>query len=217
MSRLLVVSPISLTTKVFSYSHDHILRNWYPHVVYPNNSSSIHHIRHPLHLACLSDANNVAIIEKLLATYPDAASKFDSADHLLPLHIAAQQCATPECLKLLYDAYPQGIKLKTKNDGLLPLHLSCQNRDVYPKTVAALLELYPDAAKEAANDGSLPLHVASQSGCSMSVLKVLFEANPHAMTDKNKRGDTPFKCAEGKQGSQRNLTQLEEQGTAHAQ
>lgn len=88
---------------------------------------------------------------------------------------------------------------------------------MYPKTIATLLELYPDAAKEVDNDGSLPLHLASQSGCSMTVLKILFEANPHGMAERNKHGDTPFKCAEGKQDSQRNLTELEEHGAAHAQ
>lgn len=168
---------------------------------------------HPLHTACLCDAN-IAVIEKLLAAYPEAAAKFDGPEHLLPLHIASQHCATPECLKVLHDAYPPGIKLKTKDGGLLPLHLACGNREVYPKTIAALIELYPDASKEAADDGSLPLHRASQSGCSMGVLKILFEANPHASVEKNNHGETPFKCAEGKQASQRNLAELEERRSA---
>ena len=168
---------------------------------------------HPLHTACLCDAN-IAVMERLLAVYPEAASKFDGDEHLLPLHIAAKHCATPECLKMLHDAYPAGIKLKSKEGGKLPLHLAVQNRKVFPKTIAALIELYPDASKEVADDGSLPLHIASQSGCSMAVLKILFEANPHASMEKNKHGETPFKCAEGKQASQRNLMELEERNSA---
>eukprot|EP00567_Pseudictyota_dubia_P001060 CAMPEP_0197465674 /NCGR_PEP_ID=MMETSP1175-20131217/64661_1 /TAXON_ID=1003142 /ORGANISM="Triceratium dubium, Strain CCMP147" /LENGTH=322 /DNA_ID=CAMNT_0043001693 /DNA_START=169 /DNA_END=1137 /DNA_ORIENTATION=- len=172
---------------------------------------------HALHIACFNKVGP-SIVRKLLVACDDAATKADSPEHQLPLHIAAKCGADAETLKLIYDKYPEAIKLRTKNDGLLPLHLACSRKDVAPSEIEALLSFYPDAAKETGRvDGSLPLHVASRSGCSMAVLKILHEAYPRAMMEKNRMGDTPFACAAGKSESQRNLNSLEESGPQSAQ
>mmetsp|Transcript_1578 Transcript_1578/g.2885 ORF Transcript_1578/g.2885 Transcript_1578/m.2885 type:complete len:371 (+) Transcript_1578:58-1170(+) len=71
------------------------------------------------------------------------------------------------------------------------LHLLCQCCPSVD-TVRSLLELDPNAIKEADANGCLPIHVAMTNGASHSVLSILIETYPYGVKMKNKWGYTAF-------------------------
>jgi len=80
--------------------------------------------RTPLHYAICDHAPYETVVE-LVERCPLAARLQDN-NGWLPLHVACRYGATHEIFKLLVDAYPPGLDVKTKSCGMTPL--MCANR-----------------------------------------------------------------------------------------
>lgn len=131
-------------------------------------------------------------MRKLVLAYPHATVMPDTPEHQLPLHLAAFHNACVETLQIIYDGNPDAAKCHTKS-GLLPLHVACSQKNAKKETLSFLLEHYPDGAMQGTKAcQSLPLHLAARYGCSMDCIKLLTNAYPKGLTEKNLHGETPF-------------------------
>lgn len=78
----------------------------------------------PIHWACTEPRVPLALLDKLLAAYPEGARTKNEV-HLLPLHIAIRANVKPAWLQRLLAVYPHGVHVDTP-DGLSVLDLADQ-------------------------------------------------------------------------------------------
>eukprot|EP01043_Picozoa_sp_COSAG02_P085795 COSAG02_NODE_23375_length_720_cov_3.710145_1_plen_100_part_01 len=76
-------------------------------------------------------------------------------------------------------AEPGWVYEKYLPGGHLPLHYAAENQ-ASSEVVAALLEAYPEAAREKDDDGYLPLHYAAQNQASSEMVAALLEDHTSA-------------------------------------
>jgi ankyrin repeat protein len=107
---------------------------------------------------------NVALLQLLVDAFPDSITLKDNCgrtpsqilkesgtvkkkdeNRMLPLHQQAHHniCLTLNLLKLLHDAYPEGIA-QTDRHGMLPFHHACLNRSISIEVLNLFIELYPE-------------------------------------------------------------------------
>ena len=72
------------------------------------------------------------------------------------------------------------------NDIKLPLHYAAEKQAPL-EVIKALVEAYPEGAKEKDEDQMLPLHYAAQAQAPLEVIKALVEAYPEGAKE-NARG-----------------------------
>jgi ankyrin repeat protein len=113
----------------------------------------------------------VAIVHRLIDS--TRIRKTDRAG-MLPLHIAGQNAASLDCLRLLLDAYPMAIQTGDKN-GRLPLHAACTNPRSTRACLHYLIQAYPEALKTFDKLGALPLHLAIQRRLPTDVILYLID------------------------------------------
>jgi ankyrin repeat protein len=77
----------------------------------------------PLHNAIYTGASH-AVVKVLLEANPNAAAAIDPIGSL-PLHTACD-CADPEIIKMLFDAYPKAVEVFNEYGGYLPIHIVCR-------------------------------------------------------------------------------------------
>jgi ankyrin repeat protein len=104
----------------------------------------------PLHLAasCQKDKYGQAVVEALLAAYPEATREKTDEGGYLPLHLAARSQHGAHGLAVveaLLAAYPEGV-LEKNNDGTLPLVIA-QGSNYTEIGITALLKEAADSQR----------------------------------------------------------------------
>eukprot|EP00957_Ditylum_brightwellii_P203571 15335253-Ditylum_brightwellii.AAC.1 len=117
------------------------------------------------------------VVKLLLEKHPKAAREKDG-DMNTPLHLIAQQKAPLDLLSLFLRSWPDATKEQDK-DGNTPLHYACANGALW---------------REERNDPG-HLHMAHSDGALPDAVSLLLNSWPDAMTEKNKRGQTPLHYA----------------------
>lgn len=123
----------------------------------------------PLHTAASFRAP-VEVIERLLESYPEAASMTNNYGNLA-LHFTAWKKGPLDCMRLLLQVFPEGAAQRN-NHGNLPLHYAAHyNAPI--DVVEALYIAYPDAAHQKNNDSNTPLDLAVADGAASNVVALL--------------------------------------------
>jgi len=134
----------------------------------------------PLHQAITSSRMDQSeIVKILLPAFPGAAA-IPNRDHLLPIFTSVMKYPDMETFRLLYDAYPAGI-VETDDYGQSLLHHAILTSFNISK---AILELRPDAIKDADGAGWLPIHMFCHRGKINMVREIfwlLYNAYPEAV------------------------------------
>jgi len=149
----------------------------------------------PLHLMCKLNNPPSDLIQDIVDAAPDVASWTDSHGWL-PLHHACANGASPEVLRTLIHAYPDG-KITQDSLNRTPLHFYATRNSDNPAAMVENVELLCDSGAAELTDkgGMLPMHYACAYGTSSVVLKVLAEAYPDSLTAKEQKGRTPMHLA----------------------
>lgn len=149
----------------------------------------------PLHLICKLHNPPDDIVQALVEAAPDTTAWTDTHGWL-PLHHACANGASPEVIKLLIDAFPEG-KLQQDNQKRTPLHFYSTRNNDNPANMALNAELLSDtgAAELADGGGMLPLHYACAYGTHPAVLQVIADAYPMSLQAQENHGRTPMHLA----------------------
>jgi hypothetical protein len=115
---------------------------------------------------------------------------YGSGSPHLPIHLACSYSAPQNIVHLLIEAYPDGLKAKTKN-GFNPLHIACK-KSLSHEILLELIETCPDAVSDKDEFGRIPLHLACRNNISLSGVKALIEAYPESCALKDYNGHTAF-------------------------
>jgi len=149
-----------------------------------------------LHLMCKLQNPPDDVILALVEAAADTVSWTDSHGWL-PLHHACANGASPEVIKILIDAYPEG-KIHQDTQSRTPLHFYVTRGsvdNVASMTVNAQLLSDTGAAALADRAGMLPMHYACAYGSHPAVLEVLGNVYPESLTAKEDNGRTPMHLA----------------------
>ncbi len=139
----------------------------------------------PLHyLVCARPPDQ--LVKSILQLAPDAIHKKNTAGYL-PLHYACLFKASPDVIKMLFEAYPQAAKVQCRFGKTLPLHYACSCNESL-EIIKIILDAYPNGAKVQNSKGDLPLHYACHYNASPDVIKMLLEANPQAAEVQSEHG-----------------------------
>ena len=103
----------------------------------------------PLHVGAMAGAP-VGTMKMVLEAYPEAASKVDTLDGSLPLHMCISRETDEAVLELLINAYPKGAQTLAANKEL-PLHKAIAKAT--PSVVRRLLDAFPRGASRRATPG----------------------------------------------------------------
>uniref|UniRef100_A0A7S4HN53 Uncharacterized protein n=1 Tax=Odontella aurita TaxID=265563 RepID=A0A7S4HN53_9STRA len=118
------------------------------------------------------------------------------------LHIALRsnggEKVTYEVVKLLSLSAPDVLTTKDKSGGI-PLSIALQNK-VGSQIIRYLVEKNKEAAGIADSNGNYPLHFAcadvlGKKRYSLSVIRLVFEAHPAAVNERNENGKAPLDLA----------------------
>ena len=155
--------------------------------------------------------NLLSVVKALLDVYPEGVK--ERYDGRLPLASSLQMGGTDDEVLALLAAYPQAAGDKQvdlsgsdnpdaesetlqKGDPLLlllnnkpakvapplPLHYAIMDMRSQ-KVLKALLNAYPDAAKEKMNDGRLPIEVCAKNKASEDLMLALYKADPKSRVE----------------------------------
>eukprot|EP00985_Skeletonema_marinoi_P010383 scaffold4880_cov80-Skeletonema_marinoi.AAC.1 len=155
--------------------------------------------------------NLLSVVKALLDVYPEGVT--ERYDGRLPLASSLQMGGTDDEVLALLAAYPQAAGDKQvdssgsdnpdaesetlqKGDPLLllsgnkpakvapplPLHYAIMEMRSQ-KVLKALLDAYPDAAKEKMNDGRLPIEVCAKNKASEDLMLALYKADPKSRVE----------------------------------
>lgn len=149
-------------------------------------------------------------VNRILNAYPDAV-KTKSKDGSYPLHYACgsghvrnESVAIDAIVTSLLEAYPEAAS-EPNDEGELPLHRICGSTGqdhIQRSTIESVLEAYPKACEQRDSVGLLPLRIAVNNAVESDslldseywkgLIEVLLESYSAALSDKDKRGKTPF-------------------------
>jgi ankyrin repeat protein len=149
----------------------------------------------PIHEACANPDAPFAVIQAIVAAYPDGVKVCESAYQRLPLHIACRKHANQQIVKHLLDCYVHG-SLIPDTLGRLPLHYALSN-GAEDNIIDLLIEQSPNSARGTDRRGWLPLHVACSVGASTHVIEVILKAYPAASIIRTHKGTSVEKCMDG--------------------
>jgi ankyrin repeat protein len=97
-----------------------------------------------------------------------------------PLHIACWSNPPLEVVRVLIEAYPQGLKKKDVH-GDTPLHIAVSNPATRIELIQMLIGAEPGAASIANREGLMPLHAACRySPSNVEIISLLLETHPAA-------------------------------------
>lgn len=150
-----------------------------------------------LHIVCKYHNPPEDVVQALIEAAFDTVQWTDSHGWL-PLHHACANGASPEVIKMLVDAYPEG-RVTQDQQNRTPLHFYATRNTDNPATMVLNVELLSEnsAAAAALSDrsGMLPIHYACAYGTHPVVLKALAKVNPASLTAKENNGRTPMHLA----------------------
>ncbi|GKY93492.1 hypothetical protein MPSEU_000316600 [Mayamaea pseudoterrestris] len=148
-----------------------------------------------LHLMCKLTHPPQDVIQTMVECAPETVSWVD-AHGWLPLHHACANGASPDVMRILIEAYPQG-KLRQDNQARTPLHFYATRNVDHVSALVLNTEMLADtgAAQLADKGGMLPMHYACAYGTKPEVLKVLAEAYPESLVATEQHGRTPMHLA----------------------
>jgi len=143
----------------------------------------------PIHELCcnqmLEESNALAVLRFMLDTDQTIVRERDTHGYL-PIHHAVDRMPNEFC-KVLIDAYPESVRVRTNNDGSLPIHIACGhhygNSEANVETIQYLLELYPESVNATTLFGQLPIHNAAL-GERTDIIELLLKYDPDAATKK---------------------------------
>jgi hypothetical protein len=143
----------------------------------------------------------------------------------LPLHIVCSGTSTPSdepiqrvvpiaLVKLLIQAYPEGLRAVDPHTGMVPLHLACRSSCSKPakevqgkgssadsmasvmlQVIRIALKAFPHSTKVVDAAGRLPLHHAIMVGAPYSVVEMLVHHDPGSVLSPDQDGNTPLTYA----------------------
>ena len=152
----------------------------------------------PLHWAAYkgTDRNfkGEEVMKLLISKFPDGLKEKEK-DLSVPLHNAMYGC-TLGILKLLLEGYPGGC-YETTASGCTPLHLAVQmGPSMTSEMVTLLFEKGPDAVNIRDARGNLPIHLLAQNqNPNVSIFKMVMDANPEGVAQKNNEEFIPLMVA----------------------
>lgn len=148
---------------------------------------------HLLHYLCRKKNVPVALVQAFVAACPDAARAGDEVLDCLPLHVACEHDASVALLKVLMNAYPEGL-IRPDKDGNLPVHYACSLES--PESALYLLEACPELVSMKNNKGQTPLHLAcSRYDVSLELVQELTRLNEDACKSRDWQGRLPLHSA----------------------
>jgi ankyrin repeat protein/serine/threonine protein kinase len=142
----------------------------------------------PLHLACACNIAVDSVISELIRLGPEALRI--KCRKRLPLHIASASAPVGVVL-LILGAWPDAVRER----GLVnhfALHFACNRSDADVHVISALLNAFSDAIRIKNEAENLPLHCACLSGAPLSVVRLLIDANPEAVSSFGHGGWLPI-------------------------
>ena len=109
-----------------------------------------------------------------------------------PLHVACDHDAPAPVVEALLKAYPEA-SLMVGTSNMNPLHITCSSHHASVEVVQVLLKDGHDTQITMRDvDGDTPLHSACRCGAPIEVLRVLLEANPSVVNERDYEGLTPL-------------------------
>eukprot|EP00577_Skeletonema_sp_RCC1716_P003979 CAMPEP_0113435840 /NCGR_PEP_ID=MMETSP0013_2-20120614/36498_1 /TAXON_ID=2843 ORGANISM="Skeletonema costatum, Strain 1716" /NCGR_SAMPLE_ID=MMETSP0013_2 /ASSEMBLY_ACC=CAM_ASM_000158 /LENGTH=1647 /DNA_ID=CAMNT_0000326257 /DNA_START=200 /DNA_END=5140 /DNA_ORIENTATION=+ /assembly_acc=CAM_ASM_000158 len=179
--------------------------------VYPEAARVDKALHHAIEWKRSKRDNLLSVVKALLDVYPEGVT--ERYDGRLPLASSLQMGGTDDEVLALLAAYPQAAGDKQvdssgsdnpdaesetlqKGDPLLlllnnkpakvapplPLHYAIMEMRSQ-KVLKALLDAYPDAAKEKMNDGRLPIEVCAKNKASEDLMLALYKADPKSRVE----------------------------------
>jgi hypothetical protein len=126
-----------------------------------------------------------------IAGHPDEC-KAVGVQGRTPLHVACEHDAPAEVVAALLKAYPEA-SLMVGTSGMNPLHITCSSQHASVEVVRVLLQGGVDTQTSMRDiDGDTPLHAACRCGAPIETLKVLLDANPTVVHDRDHEELTPL-------------------------
>lgn len=132
-----------------------------------------------------------------------AASAAVDNKAMTPLHIACENGAPIQIIKLLLTAHPPAAQIVGGHHERLPLHcllasyiITNNNTTPSESIVAALIEAYPGACRAVDKYGNLPIHLACQAAhISDAIFTSILSMNPEGAYARNLSGQYPLHIA----------------------
>jgi hypothetical protein len=109
----------------------------------------------------------------------------------LPLHWACFHRYDPEIVRLLLEAFPDGVSSPDVN-GYIPLHHACWHSHPSVDNIRLLIQANPQTISMKANNGKTPLHDACRVRASMDAIELLIQTRPTVVTERDQYGMTPL-------------------------
>jgi len=170
--------------------------------------------RFPLHRAAQFCVNDPEVIYFLIDGNPEAAGKPDLYGQL-PLHLAAANAENGFAVRLLLDAYPQGLYVED-NDEMLPIdyaitrnkcnifleYFKCDDKLVsqfvqkamelgYGNRSISLMQEYPRSYNIRSSTGVMAVHYAARY-CNKSIIEFFIHHHPLDMKRADDHGRNPL-------------------------
>lgn len=111
------------------------------------------------------------------------------------LHLACQYDPPADIVKMLIEANPDAILLRSQPHGDLPLHFATAYNTASVEVIRQLVEANSSTVGAQNSLGVSPLHQACLFHASYDVIKVLVEALPEAVYIEDAQGRTPWDIA----------------------
>ena len=156
----------------------------------------------PLHAIVSSekeDINNILhIIKYLIEVEPSCVRTVDEFERTPLLLASCNTNITLDAVQLLYNAWPESIRIPSESIGYLPLHYLCQNIKLGEAASIDILQFMVDAdpglVREMGDDELLPIHHAIY-GKSTSFCQVLIDIYPESLRVGTRSGMLPIHIA----------------------